>query len=321
MGIANFDSRKNYFDGLGTEIQNVSSLDNAIKLAKLDYEVEKRKIYVNNSIINPETGKSVPHFEIIPDTFATVRTDTNVVLGTVKKNYQVLQNREAFDFLDSIIAGGAKFETAGTFKRNEAASFITCSTEPIKILDDDIAPYLLFMNSFDGTGSVRCMFTPIRIFCSNCLNRAIKNAINKISIKHSGSMRDRLDASREILLQNTKYLEALKGEAEKLAVTPFSEESFEALARELFPSNENDSNIIKIRNEEMIEQLLNAYRQDDLQNFNNTAYKVVQAVADFESHKPMIKKSKEADFANMKVVLAGMPLLNMVADRMNAITK
>jgi coproporphyrinogen III oxidase-like Fe-S oxidoreductase len=30
---------------------------------------------------------------------------------------------------------------------------------------------------------------------------------------------------------------------------------------------------------------------------------------------------KEADFANMKVVLAGMPLLNMVADRMNAITK
>ena len=319
MAMATFNSRKTYFDNLGTEIKDASSLDNAIQLAGLDYTVEKQKIYLNTPIINPETGRSVPHFNMIPDMYATVRTDTNTTFAVVKKNYQVLQNHEAFDFLDSVIAGGAKFETAGTFKKNEAASFITCSTEPIKILDDDIAPYLLFMNSFDGTGAVRCMFTPIRIFCSNCLNRAIKSAINKISIKHSGSMRDRLDASREILLQNTKYLEALKAEAEKLATTTFSAEAFEALARELFHSNENDSNIIKIRNEEMVEQLLNAYMQSDLQNFSNSAYKAVQAVSDFESHKPTIKKSKETDFANMKVVLAGMPLLNAVWDRMNSL--
>lgn len=315
MAIATFDARKNYFDGIGTQIENCQTLDNAIQLAKLDYTVEKRKLYVNNPILK-DGGTSIPHFEMIPDTFATVRTDTNTTLGIVKKNYEVLQNREAFDFLDSIVATGAKFETAGTFKKNEAASFITCSTEPIKILDDDIAPYLLFMNSFDGTGSVRCMFTPIRIFCSNCLARAIKNAINKISIKHCSSMKDRLEASKGILLQNTKYLEALKVEAEKLATTPFSAEAFEALARELFPSQETDSNIIKIRNEEMIEQLLRAYQQADLQNFNNTAYKAVQAVSDFESHKPQMRKSKEEDFANMKTIIMGMPLLNMVTDRM-----
>lgn len=316
MGFARFDNRKTYFDSIGSEIQNASSLENAIQLAGLDYTVEKQKIYTQQPI-KEENGNSI--FVPIPDTFATVRTDTGAALGIVKKNYQILQNHEAFDFMDSVIAGGAKFETAGTFKKNEAASFITCSTEPIKILDDEIAPYLLFMNSFDGTGSVRCMFTPIRIFCSNCLARAIKSAMNKIAIRHSTSMKERLESSKEILLQNTKYLEALKQEAEKLATTPFSKEAFEALARELFPSQETDSNLIKIRNEAMIEQLLLAYSQPDLQNFNNTAYKVVQAVADFESHKPQMKKSKDVDFANMKTVIMGMPMLNMIADRMNAI--
>lgn len=316
MGFARFDNRKTYFDSIGSEIQNASSLENAIQLAGLDYTVEKQKIYTQQPI-KGENGNSI--FVPIPDTFATVRTDTGAALGIVKKNYQILQNHEAFDFMDSVIAGGAKFETAGTFKKNEAASFITCSTEPIKILDDEIAPYLLFMNSFDGTGSVRCMFTPIRIFCSNCLARAIKSAMNKIAIRHSTSMKERLESSKEILLQNTKYLEALKQEAEKLATTPFSKETFEALARELFPSQETDSNLIKIRNEAMIEQLLLAYSQPDLQNFNNTAYKVVQAVADFESHKPQMKKSKDVDFANMKTVIMGMPMLNMIADRMNAI--
>lgn len=316
MGFARFDNRKTYFDSIGSEIQNASSLENAIQLAGLDYTVEKQKIYTQQPI-KGENGNSI--FVPIPDTFATVRTDTGAALGIVKKNYQILQNHEAFDFMDSVIAGGAKFETAGTFKKNEAASFITCSTEPIKILDDEIAPYLLFMNSFDGTGSVRCMFTPIRIFCSNCLARAIKSAMNKIAIRHSTSMKERLESSKEILLQNTKYLEALKQEAEKLATTPFSKETFEALARELFPSQETDSNLIKIRNEAMIEQLLLAYSQPDLQNFNNTAYKVVQAIADFESHKPQMKKSKDVDFANMKTVIMGMPMLNMIADRMNAI--
>lgn len=319
MGIANFDSRKSYFDGIGSEITGAQDLETAIKLAKLDFEVEKRQIYLNNPTILKGSDTPSNIFTPIHDQFATVRTDTDTVLGVVKKNYQVLQNREAFDFLDSVIAGGARFETAGTFKKNEAASFITCSTEPIKILDDDIHPYLLFVNSFDGSSSVRVMFTPIRIFCSNCLVRAMKGAMNKVSIRHSPSMKDRLDASKEILLSNTNYLEALKAESEKLAVTTFSAEAFEALARSLFPTKEGNSNIIQIRNEEMIEALLRAYRQDDLQNFNNTAYKAVQAVADFESHKPTHRQTKTAEFSNFNTVIMGMPMLNMVADRMNAL--
>lgn len=328
MGIAQYDvnkvasmgtERKMYFEGIGVNVQNASSLETAINVSGLNFNVNKQPLQFTTQVPqqfgNQTILVDVPH--PYPNQYATVRTDTLEPLGIVSKDYQILQNIEAFDFLDSLV-GDAKFETAGLYG-NGAKSFITMSTEPIKILDDNIAPYILFTNSFDGSGSVRVMFTPIRVFCSNCLALAIKNATNKISIRHSRSLQSRLDNARYVLLNNTNYLSALKAQSEKLAVTPFSAEAFEALARELFPVNKEDKEYIQVRNEAQIEQLLRAYRQDDLQNFNNTAYKVVQAVADFESHKPTFKNSSTIDFKNIKTVMLGMPMLNAITERMLAI--
>lgn len=328
MGIAQYDvnkvnamgtERKLYFEGIGVNVQQAHSLETAINVSGLNFEVAKHPLsfmtQVPQQLGTQTILVDVPH--PYPNQFATVRTDTLEPLGIVGKDYQILQNLEAFDFLDSLV-GDAKFETAGLYG-NGAKSFITMSTEPMKILDDEFAPYILFTNSFDGSGAVRVMFTPIRVFCSNALVRAIKNATNKLSIRHSSNLQSRLDNARYVLLNNTNYLNALKTEAEKLAVTPFSAEAFEALARSLFPVNKEDSELIQVRNEAQVEALLRAYRQDDLQNFNNTAYKVVQAVADFESHKPVFRQTNQVDFKNIKTVMLGMPLLNQITERMLAI--
>lgn len=328
MGIAQYDvskvnamgtERKLYFEGIGVNVQQAHSLETAINVSGLNFEVAKYPLsfmtQVPQQLGTQTILVDVPHR--YPNQFATVRTDTLEPLGVVGKDYQILQNIEAFDFLDSLV-GDAKFETAGLYG-NGAKSFITMSTEPMKILDDEFAPYILFTNSFDGSGAVRVMFTPVRVFCSNALVRAIKAATNKLSIRHSSNLQSRLDNARYVLLNNTNYLNALKAESEKLAVTPFSAEAFEALARQLFPVNKEDKEFVQVRNEAQIEALLRAYRQDDLANFNNTAYKVVQAVADFESHKPTFKQSSQMDFKNIKTVMLGMPLLNMVTERMLAV--
>ena len=186
-------------------------------------------------------------------------------------------------------------------------------------MEDEFAPYILFTNSFDGSGAVKVMFTPIRVFCSNALVRAIKNATNKLSIRHSSSLQSRLDNARYVLLNNTNYLNALKAESEKLAVTPFSAEAFEALAKSLFPVNTEDKEFVQLRNAAQVEALLRAYRQDDLANFKDTAYKAVQAVADFESHKPTFRQTAQTDLKNIKTVMLGMPLLNQITERMLAI--
>lgn len=304
------NERKAFYEGMGVTIDNCTSLESALKLSGLDFEVEKKPLYFADMMDN-----GYPNFIEIKDQFSTVRSDTKQSLGVVGKDYNILQNREAFDFLDEICAQGAKFETAGFFKKNGAASYITMSTEPISILNDEWDNYMLFSNGFDGGSAVRVCLTNVRAVCRNSAILAIKKASNIVSIKHSKVMYSKLEAAKEIMLANSKYLEALKKEAERLAVKPFSEEAFNALANKLFPIKTEESELVQIRNLALVEQLLKAYKQDDLQNFNGSAWKVLQAVSDFESHRPQLRKTKEISNAGtpgFQVVMNGMPLLNRV---------
>ena len=93
--------------GLGTVIDNAVTSQEAIKLAGLDWKVQKWLLTANK----PEYAEEVS----VPGWFATVRTDTNAVLGVVSRQYRVLQNTEAFTFMDQAIQeGAAMWETAGS---------------------------------------------------------------------------------------------------------------------------------------------------------------------------------------------------------------
>ncbi len=66
----------------------------------------------------------IPGIEI-PNYFATIRTDTQKILGVVGKDYEVIQNVDAFIFFDSIVGGdGIQYETAGALGNGERI-FIT----------------------------------------------------------------------------------------------------------------------------------------------------------------------------------------------------
>lgn len=309
--------RRAWYETQGVTLDNVTSLDVALKLSGLDFEVEKKPVYFNSTFgMTNEAGKNLPpKFTKIEGQFTTVRTDTMQPFGVVTDAYEILQNRDAFDFLDSLVVEGAKFETAGFFKKNGAASYITMSTEPMEILGDEFDPFMMISNGHDGGSAVKVCLTAIRAVCRNTAILALKKASNLVTVQHSKKMYDKLLVAKEVLLSNTKYMEELKIVAEKLAVKPFSEEAFEALVRKLYPIEEEKSEIIQIRNLAQIEHLLKAYEQDDLQNFNGTAWKVLQAVSDTESHALRFRKSNK--IANngtpeFQVVYNGMPLLNKV---------
>ena len=309
--------RKAWYETQGVKLENVTSLDVALKLSGLDFEVEKKPVYFNSTFgMTNEAGKNLPpKFTKIEGQFTTVRTDTMQPFGVVTDAYEILQNKDAFDFLDSLVMEGAKFETAGFFKKNGAASYITMSTEPMEILGDEFDPFMMISNGHDGGSAVKVCLTAIRAVCRNTAILALKKASNLVTVQHSKKMYDKLLVAQEVLLSNTKYMEELKIVAEELAVKPFSEEAFEALVRKLYPIEEEQSEIIQIRNLAQIEHLFRAYKQDDLQNFNGTAWKVLQAVSDAESHALRFRKSNK--IANngtpeFQVVYNGMPLLNKV---------
>ena len=82
----------------------------------MDYTVEKRPLFTydnENNIADEDVEIKIPEIEV-PNFYATMRTDNETVLGVVGKDYEVVQNVDAFSFFDSIVGGdGIQYETAG----------------------------------------------------------------------------------------------------------------------------------------------------------------------------------------------------------------
>lgn len=200
-----FSVREKAWHGLGTIIENYPTSAEAIKYAGLDYTVEKRNLFTYGDDTTPETEDNDIVMESrldVPNHFATVRNDTDEVLGVVGRDYHVVQNIDAFSFFDSIVGGkdGIKYETAGALGKGERI-FITAKLPEYIIVgrDDLIEQFLFLTTSHDGFGSITASFTPVRICCQNTLNAALKNHTNSIKIRHTASAQERLKQAHQLL--------------------------------------------------------------------------------------------------------------------------
>lgn len=130
-----------------------------------------------------------------------MRPDTGEVLGIVGKDYEIIQNRDAFSFFDSIVGGdGIQYETAGALGKGERI-FITAKLPGyIKVGREDlIEQYLFLTTSHDGYGSITAAFTPVRIVCNNTLNAALRNHSNSIKIRHTANAKERLEQAHKVM--------------------------------------------------------------------------------------------------------------------------
>jgi len=121
-----FSVKEKAWHGLGQIISEHPTSAEAIVHAGLNYQVEKRHLFTYDTLNqNSNTDLTVPEIEV-PNYYATVRTDTNQVLGVVGKDYEVVQNINAFAFFDAIVGGkeGILYETAGALGKGERI-FIT----------------------------------------------------------------------------------------------------------------------------------------------------------------------------------------------------
>lgn len=198
-----FSVREKPWHGLGKIVQDYPTSAEAIKYAGLDYTVEKRKLFTydsENQNADPESEIVIPEIQV-PDYFATVRTDNDTVLGVVGKDYEVVQNAEAFSFFDAIVGGdGIQYETAGALGKGERI-FITAKLSGyIKVGSTDlIEQYLFLTTSHDGFGSITAAFTPVRIVCNNTLNAALCNHSNSIKIRHTVGAKQRLELAHQLM--------------------------------------------------------------------------------------------------------------------------
>jgi phage/plasmid-like protein (TIGR03299 family) len=193
-----FSVKEKAWHGLGQIVQDYPTSTEAIQFAGLDYEVVKQDIYT--TCYNAD-GQAMDFTNRIKTHFATMRPDTGEVLGVVGKDYEIIQNRDAFSFFDSIVGGdGIQYETAGALGKGERI-FITAKLPGyIKVGREDlIEQYLFLTTSHDGYGSITAAFTPVRIVCNNTLNAALRNHSNSIKIRHTANAKDRLEQAHKVM--------------------------------------------------------------------------------------------------------------------------
>jgi phage/plasmid-like protein (TIGR03299 family) len=171
-GKHSFFSTQKAWHGLGQIVTDYPTSAEALQFAGLDFTVEKRPIFTYdtaNNTIGGEAGIKIPEIEV-PGYYATMRTDTDQVLGLVGRDYKIVQNTDAFTFFDSIVGGdGVLYESAGALTSTGARIFITAKLPGyIKVGSDDlIDKYIFLTTSHDGSGSITAAFTPVRIVCAN----------------------------------------------------------------------------------------------------------------------------------------------------------
>lgn len=175
--------------------------EQAITAGQLDWEVVKEPLY-----FDPTRNVRVK------EKFVTRRTDRldqpdGGQLGVVGRDYHVLQNRDAFRFLDPLRLGNrAIYHTVGALDAGRKIWLLAKLPGEIRVIGDDVTEkFLLLSNSHDGSSAVRILFTPIRVVCQNTLNMALRTS-EGLWIKHFAEVHDRVkEAYRLLHVVNEAY--------------------------------------------------------------------------------------------------------------------
>lgn len=185
---------------IGQALNHPANASDAMEAANLDYTVVKKPL---KAVIN---GRQ---YSDVPNAFATVRTDTNQVLGVVGARYEPVQNIDAFNFFDPLVdREEAIYHTAGVLGRGEKIWLLAKLPDYIKVgpKKDPVEKFVLLYNSHDGSSHIRVKMTPIRVVCQNTLTAALSGTESEVRIKHTQSAQDKLLEAHQILgLTNQLY--------------------------------------------------------------------------------------------------------------------
>jgi phage/plasmid-like protein (TIGR03299 family) len=230
-----FAGRVPAFRQIGTVFTEDLNTRQMLREAKLDmWDVEKIKL---DNIVN---GYSVKD-----NLWATVRNDTNHVLGVVRDRYEVMQNEDAFAFADGILDGGGTWDTAGSFNDGtKVFGSMLIDKASIAIdpngLNDKVDTFLLVSTSHDGSIPLQASITPIRVICQNTLNLALQKAGRSATpqtfkVRHTVTAQARADVAREALGLTFKYADEFSQMANKMYQTEITDNQFDQMIKNLYP--------------------------------------------------------------------------------------
>ena len=172
--------------------------------------------------------EKVPQFierngeRVLTGAYATVRTDTGGILGTVGEKYTPLQNTEQFQWFQPFLdTKEVAFETAGVLKDGAIVWALARILSGDGVVDvgggDTIAKYLMTYTSHDGSLATGVMFAPIRTVCWNTLSMNLRDTNAKqLKVRHTKRQVTTLNEIRETISLMDREFQMTASQFQKL---------------------------------------------------------------------------------------------------------
>lgn len=224
---------------------------------------------------------------------ADIGTET-VALGVTGDSYGLVQNEDAFSFLQSL-QDGARWETAGAIKGGRVV-FGSMAFERNIVLDpkgvaDKVESYLLLHTSHDGSTNVGGGVTPTRVVCKNTLNMALGNIAQTFKVRHSKNVAERMQAEAEMWRTAHTYMDAFEVEAQALFAKSVTDKQYFSIVETLFPEPENDVKGAVKKYERRMELYTQAWKGAPNAGIKNTGWGALNALTEANQWGRKIQKT------------------------------
>lgn len=207
-------------------------------------------------------------------------------LGVVGEDYTVIDEREAFGFLDAVAdTGEAAFQTAMLLKGGTRAVATMKLSNGILIGGvDPVDLFLTIATSHDGSLALTAFATPIRVVCQNTLTWGLQEAVQKWSVRHTKNAAKALtvEEARRNLKLTYAYADEFTAEAEKLINTEMTRMEFEKIVADLYaPKTLTPSKFAATTWDGVWAQHMELWDADTQANVKGTAWAGLNALTEY----------------------------------------
>lgn len=309
LSIVNGKAEAYYADkaawhGLGNVVEGARTSQEVIELAHLNWQVIQVPAF--GEILEGDKTITIPTRHKV-----NLRADTKTCLGVVGPTYTVVQNSEAFKFMDDLTYNGhLLYEAAGALKGGKDIWLLARFPNDFYVTDDDVnRDYILLLNSHDGTKALQIIPTSIRVVCQNTVNYSLHvNEVNKdakYKTRHSTNILSRTKDAMEtlgIMSYSRQIMQEIMRDLTKKTVDSNYVEDF---INKMFPQ----PSVEKVAKPELVlsrwgekKGLLrsNFESQDITSATKNTRYGLLQAVSYYTDHQMQTKGADDNARADNK---------------------
>ncbi len=211
--------------GLGKKVSNDLTPAQMCKEAGLDWSVEK--IELSGTF----KGKKIPS-----ERSALVRESDGKILTYTTKDWNPLQNADAFEFFSEFVhSGKMKMHTAGSLRDGKMVWALAEINESFTVFGKDrIKSYLLFSSPHEYGKPVDIRFTPIRVVCNNTITLAL-NTVSDLMVRVTHRHKFNPEQVKETMGLASHRLAEYKSMAQVLGKRKYTPENVVEYFKTVFP--------------------------------------------------------------------------------------